>query len=73
MHVDTTAIPMDDVSMALMTDHQGLALASSHLLDPVWWYGVPRSVEVPQGSNVMHLDSILGAAELTFVGQEPLE
>ena len=50
---------MDDVSVALMTNHQSLPLSGSHLLHPLWWGYTPRAVEVPEGSHMVHLDSIL--------------
>jgi hypothetical protein len=50
---------MDDVSMAVMTNHQSLPLSGSHLLHPLWWGHTPWAVEFPQGSNMVHLDSIM--------------
>ena len=55
---------MLDIPVGLMADDQGLALAGRHQTDPLSLGALPFALEVLQGSNVMHLDLLLRAAEL---------
>src|SRR5438105_4618466 len=61
---------MNGMVMAVPAHHQGLPLARGHLADPGWWLAFPRSAKIPQLPDVVDLDLLLRAAELTGLGQE---
>src|SRR5438128_831190 len=61
---------MNGMVMAVPAHHQGLSLARGHLADPGRWLAFRRSAKVPQLPDVMDLDLLLRAAELTGLGQE---
>ena len=62
---------MNGMVMAVPAHHQGLPLARGHLADPGRWLASPRSAKISQLPDVMDLDLLLGAAELTGIGEKP--
>jgi len=61
-----------NVGVALLADHQRFALARRHHLDPRRLLSPSLFAEILQGSDVVHLDVLPGAAKLASVGQETL-
>jgi hypothetical protein len=61
-----------NVGVALVTDHERFALTRRHHLNPRGLLSPSLFAEIFQGSDVMHLDVLPGAAKLASVGQEAL-
>ena len=53
-----------------VTDHQRFALACCHHADPQRPFGLPVASQVLERTNVMHLDLVLCATQLTGLCQE---
>jgi len=59
--------------MAIMANHQGLALARRHPLDPGGDLPTSFSLQISQVPNMVNLHIFLRAAEFTGISEEPLQ
>ena len=57
--------------VTFLTCHQRLTLSGRHYLYPEGFFRTPFDLQVLQGSNVVDLDVLSGAAKLTSIRQEP--
>jgi hypothetical protein len=62
-----------DVLVADAADDQGLALARGYLLAPDGRGGPSLDVQITQVSDVMNLDTVVGAAHLAGVGEQAFD
>jgi hypothetical protein len=59
--------------MAGTADHEGLASSSGHEVHPCGSFASAGAVEVGELADVGNLEALLGVADLTALGKQPVD